>query len=206
MYLEQLIGTKTKINALSVLINNPEKKFIETQLAIEADAALSVINKQMNDLVQVGLVVMEKIGKSKVYSINKKHFLKENLERLFKNINETYIEAAKKITNYSVKVNKSIECIMLFGSAAQKNVKNDFLNNPSDLDIIIITKKIDKKFENELIGFINEEITQKYGFISHPIILTEKEYLKALANRLPQVLKSHAQALVLYGRKPRQFS
>jgi Fic family protein len=54
MYLDKLLGSKTKINLLSVLLSNPERSFIESELAKEAGAAVSEVNRQINDLVSIG--------------------------------------------------------------------------------------------------------------------------------------------------------
>jgi len=74
VYLEKILGTGTKINVLSLLVNNPQKSYVEKDLAAEAGAAVSEINRQMPALVESGLVHLERVGKTKVYSINRQHF------------------------------------------------------------------------------------------------------------------------------------
>ncbi|MGQ9461357.1 MAG: hypothetical protein ACUVRA_09055 [Candidatus Bathyarchaeaceae archaeon] len=66
---------------LSVLVAHPERSIAEDELAKEAGVSVSEVYRQIKDLVDVGLVAMERVGKSKVYLANQKHFLYEPLKR-----------------------------------------------------------------------------------------------------------------------------
>lgn len=74
-YLNRIMGTKTKINILSALVQAPGKSFIESELAEEIGSSISEVSRQVTDLINCGLIRMEKIGKAKVYTINRQHFL-----------------------------------------------------------------------------------------------------------------------------------
>jgi len=46
MYLDKILGSKTKINLLSVLVAHPERSIVEYELAKEAEVSVSEVNWQ----------------------------------------------------------------------------------------------------------------------------------------------------------------
>jgi DNA-binding transcriptional ArsR family regulator len=86
MYMDKILGTKTKINILSVLVAQPERSIIENELAKEAGMSVSEVNRQIKDLVNAGLVTMERTGKAKVYRVNRQHFLYQPLRSIFRSL------------------------------------------------------------------------------------------------------------------------
>lgn len=49
MYLDKLLGSKTKVNLLSVLVSHPERSIIESELAKEAGVAVSYSGQSCPD-------------------------------------------------------------------------------------------------------------------------------------------------------------
>ena len=45
MYLDRILGSTTKINALSVLVSNPKRSFMEIELAKESGSPVSEVNR-----------------------------------------------------------------------------------------------------------------------------------------------------------------
>jgi len=97
MYLGRILGSTTKINALAVLVPNPERSCLENELARISGASASEVNRQMKDLVNAGLVLMQRVGKAKLYQMNGKHFLFKPLRELFKNLEGVYREGASEV-------------------------------------------------------------------------------------------------------------
>jgi len=60
MYLDRILGSKTKVNALATLVSNPDKKFLESELSMESGTSVSEINRQLGDLLKVGIILMER--------------------------------------------------------------------------------------------------------------------------------------------------
>ena len=60
-YLKRVLGNGTKVKALAVPVSNSTKPFLEVDLAKEAGASVSDVNRQMVDLVNSGLVTLERI-------------------------------------------------------------------------------------------------------------------------------------------------
>ncbi|MEM3555485.1 MAG: hypothetical protein QXF56_02100 [Candidatus Micrarchaeia archaeon] len=207
MYLEKILGTSTKVSVLNLLVNSPDKRYIEKELARNAGAAISEINRQMPELVGSGLVHLERVGKTKVYSINRKHFLFRSLERLFKDLGKVYLEAAKRITAFAASHSKSLEAVILIGSVAKGKARSDIAHSPSDIDMVFILRNDEEKERlfNSLIDYINNEISLAYGFICYPLVMTRKEYVNALERKDGFITTVQTEGVELYGRKPRRF-
>ena len=205
MYLDRILGSRTKINALSVLLASPERSIVESELAKEADASVSEINRQMKDLVNSGLVIMERVGKAKVYRANSQHFLFKPLKGVFRNLEEVYREIASKVVKF-IKEKHKIETVILFGSLLKGRIRSDIVKEPSDIDIIIVTESEDqvKEVEKNLLNFINSDIVPRYGIVVYPIVLSVEEYKSGLSKDA-FIIDIHARGEVLYGEKPRRF-
>lgn len=205
MYLDKILGSKTKINALSVLVVHPERSFIENELAKEAGASVSEVNRQVKDLVNVGLVIMERVGKAKIYRVNQQHFLYESLKSVFRGLEEVYREIAKKVTEFVVGKHK-VEAVMLFGSLVMRKVRSDFVKEPSDVDIVVVVKDKSQTeaVEKDMLDFVGSEGFPVYGVNVYPIVLSVEEYLSGLVEDV-FIIGVHSRGEVLYGEKPRRF-
>jgi len=205
MYMDKILGTKTKINTLSVLVAQPERSIIENELAKEAGVSVSEVNRQVKDLVNAGLVIMERTGKAKVYRVNRQHFLYEPLRSIFRSLEDIYREIANKVTKFVVKKHK-VEAVVLFGSVATGKIRSDFVKEPSDIDIMVIVKDKSqiKAVKKDMLGFVSSEIFPAYGINAYPIVLSVQEYLSGLAKDM-FIIDVHSRGEVLYGEKPRRF-
>ncbi len=206
--MEKIIGTGTKVAALNVLLNSPERRFLESELAREARAAVSEINRQMPSVVQTGLVQVERVGKGKLYQINAKHFLVPPLKKLFAGLNATYRKAAEKICKVAVSKSIGLEAVILLGSAANGKVRSDITESPSDIDLVFIVKNASGKdaLFSSLVSYINSEIASEYGIACYPIVMTNGEYLDALAKKERFILNVQNEGVELYGKRPKRFS
>jgi predicted nucleotidyltransferase len=205
MYLDKILGSKTKINLLSVLVASPERSIVENELAKEAGMSVSEVNRQIKDLVNVGLVAMERVGKSKVYQANQKHFLYEPLKNVFRNLEEVYREIANKVATFVTEKHK-VKTVMLFGSLTLRRVRSDFVKEPSDVDIMIIVEDESqiKAIRNAVLDFVGSNIFPAYGVNVYPIVLSVAEYLSGLSRDV-FIMDVHSRGEVLYGEKPRRF-
>jgi len=206
LYLDKILGSKTKVNALSVLVTHPERRIVENELAKEAGASVSEINRQMKDIVDAGLVTMERIGKSKVYQANQQNFLFQPLKNVFKGLEETYREIANKVAKFVAEKHK-VETVLLFGSLVSKKIRSDFVKEPSDIDVMIIVKNEGQteSVKNDVLNFVGSKIFSIYGINVYPIVLSIEEYLHGLAENT-FIMDVHSRGEVLYGEKPRRYS
>ncbi len=83
MYLEDVIGSKTKVRILYTLFSNENRAFFEKELAITCGSSISEVNRQIVSLVEFGLIHHYREGRLKFYRINPAHFLYKPLKDLF---------------------------------------------------------------------------------------------------------------------------
>jgi predicted nucleotidyltransferase len=208
MYLDKLLGSKTKINLLAVLVSKPERSFIESELAKEAGAAVSEVNRQINDFVSIGLVILERVGKSKLYKANQKHFLYTPLKELFRSLEYVYKEIAYEVTNFIALIPAipEVKTIILFGSLTSSKVRESFVKEPSDIDLIIVVQneKQVNPIKNKVLDFANSKVFPVYGVNVYPIVLSVDEYISGLSAD-PFIMNVHSNGEVLFGEKPRRF-
>lgn len=202
MYLDKILGSKTKINILATLVSNPERSYVEKELAKESGANHSEVNRQIPDLVSSGLVIMQRMAKVKVYQINTEHFLYKPLKQLFKDLISIYREAAGEIIRFITEKHK-IDAVLLLGSLERKTIREDIVKEPSDIDLLVITGQ-KKAVEKNLTKYINTKISRKYGITVYPIVMTKKEYIEGLKDK-PLIIKAHTSGEVRYGQKPKRF-
>ena len=205
LYLDRILGSSTKVNALAVLMANPGRTYLEVELAKDAGSSVSEINRQMKDLVTAGIVNVQRIGKGKLYQINTKHFLFKPLRRLFRGLEGIYREIASKI-NAHVTGKHKVKAIILFGSLAKGKVRSDLVEEPSDLDVIVVARDRQQAeiVKQDMVSFINSEISMQYGITIYPIVVSVQEY-KTMLEKDPFIIDVHAKGEVLYGEKPRRF-
>jgi predicted nucleotidyltransferase len=208
VYLGKILGSETKIKILFVLVANPQVSYMEKELAKEGKSSISEVNRQIEDLVNSGLVTMQRLGKTKLYSINQKHFLFFPLRKLLVDLNKTYKRIAQEIKIFSVKEIGRIRTIILIGSLAQGKIREDIVKEPSDIDLIFIVEsdKDIKGVKKSILAYINKKISLRYGVSLYPFVISKGEYLKRLSKRDAFILESYTRGEVLYGEKPRRFS
>ena len=203
MYLDKILGSKTKVNMLAALVQG-EREFLEKELAEEIGSSVSEVNRQIVDLIDCGVVEIRKVGRAKIYSINKKHFLFKPLKNLFRDLVRVYREIAKEIVRYVTKRHK-VFSIILFGSLVKGKIRSDLVKEPSDIDLLIISKKgYIERIRKELASFINENILPRYGVLTYPIVISPGEYKRGL-EKDQFIINVHTYGEVLYGEKPRKF-
>ncbi|MBI2184239.1 MAG: nucleotidyltransferase domain-containing protein [Thaumarchaeota archaeon] len=189
---------------MSVLISTPRRSYLENELARESGSSVSEINRQMGDLVSSGLVTMQKVGKAKVYRINERHFLHRPMKRLFRDLQDVYREIALNLVSQLKK--HEPKAVILFGSLSKGKIRSDLVEEPSDIDILVVADQKDvAKIRDEMLRYINLEVSLRYGIAVYPIVLSVEDYLKGLKED-QLIIGIHAKGEVLYGEKPTRFS
>ena len=83
MYLEDILGSKTKVRILNTLFMGEQDSYFEKELARACGSSISEVNRQIHFLVEFGLIFFQKQGRLKVYRLNPAHFLYKPLKDLF---------------------------------------------------------------------------------------------------------------------------
>ena len=206
MYLERVLGSKTKVNILSVLLNSHGQGINEGQIAKRAGASASEVNRQIDDLVTIGLINLTRVGRSKLYTINTEHFLYKPLRELFRSLSSIYLEIANKVKDYVVSIGP-VEAVILVGSLTTASIRQDYVSDPSDIDIAVIVDDASDRdyWKKKLVEYTTHEIYPVYGINVYTIVLSKSEYISGLSSD-KFIMNLHTHGETLYGRKPRKTS
>ncbi len=144
-----------------------------------AGASVSEVNRQIDDLVAVGLVSRVRVGRSKVYRVNPRHFLFEPLRLLFRSLGEVYREIGAGVAGFTGGLD-GVQAVILVGSAVSGSVREDYVGEPSDVDLVIVVDSGDRveAVEDEVLRYLGAEVFPVYGVNVHPIVLTADEYME----------------------------
>lgn len=168
-FLDNILGQKTKVKALRYLIIKQDGISIrELSRAIDTtEPNLSIILKELE---QNGVLISKKIGTSLVFSLNRGHYLVDNiLLPLFQEESKSIQALEKYLTK---KISFQYISLILFGSIARGDGYAK-----SDIDILfVVADDIDTdKIEDE-IHSINPKIINKFGNSLSPLVLRKKEF------------------------------
>ncbi len=167
LYWENVLGSKVKVKILRALCRYPTKRFTVRELARIIETAHTPVLKSLTELQEMNLIRMEKHGTANMITMNSKSHLYNNLTAIYNLEKDTTKQLKEKIKKLIPKV----AMIALFGSIAQKMEKAG-----SDIDLMIVVD--DKEKMKDAIDNARREITDEFGNLLSPIILTLSEFKK----------------------------
>lgn len=143
--------TKNQISILEMFFRHPEKSYYLRELGRMLGKEPGVFQREINKLVEQGILASERIAVSRFFRLNKKHALYLEYKSIF--FKTFGAEAQLKSALERI---KSIEVAFIFGSFA-KNKEDQF----SDIDLMIIghpdedrliaeVSKIEKALDREI--------------------------------------------------------
>jgi len=163
-------------------------------------SALEEITKIPHSTVFRTLEGLKEFGILKDFKINKKDFLYEMsenplIEDLRKILDINKITSRKIAEKFVDKIKSSKICsIILYGSSVSGNIKPD-----SDIDVLIILNKNDKKFEQ---GLFNKSASYS-SVVNKTVSLVIMDKLEIKKEKNSQFIKSVKENMkVIYGKKP----
>ena len=160
-----------------------------------------ICSRSLQELSQHGLVKMRKVGRSILYSLNKEHFLvDEILLPLFRKEKRLFLSLTRAILD-PLSGPKPIS-IILFGSQTdEKRARPD-----SDFDILcVIPDETNlKKFKSE-ISRSEAQIERKFGNRVSLLIWKKNEFLKRRRRKDPLLLDIEKQNRLLFGKHVREI-
>lgn len=139
-----IIGTKTSIKILSILLRNSYKEFKEIELIRKTNVGKGAGASAINKLFSFNIIKIKKVGKTKTILLNTLNPVTFSLRQLFDynkllSLPESKISA---ILFFKQKTYEDTKAIVLFGSLAAGTY-----NEKSDIDLLVITdneKQINK--------------------------------------------------------------
>ena len=172
-FLGDILGSRVKIKIIRLFLRFPEKEFIEGEIEELLGNPHQSITYALKDMINYQLVTVRKIGRNRVYSLNRDNYIvKDILSPMFKNeagaIQELINDMKTSLT--SLKIERAV----IYGSIAMAQEEFD-----SDIDLLVVVsdERAVKAVENALADLRNRLLI-KFGNALSPIIMTTDEYEK----------------------------
>jgi len=125
--LEKLFTSKTRIKLLELLLFNPQKEFHIRQISRMIGISAPYIAKELKNLKEINLIIEFRKGNLKLFKINKKAPIFEEIKRIFLKTESFGEILIKNLKNLDVKY------ALIYGSFASGKE-----SEKSDIDLLII--------------------------------------------------------------------
>lgn len=161
---EQLFGSKTRVRLLGLFLENPEQSFFVRELTRKIDAQLNSVRRELQNLVEVGLVVEHRAetsrGKAlaerkKFYAVNTNFLLFHDLRNLFRKIQILL----KQSFVQEIKTRGDVDLLIFTGR---------FVDNPNVQTDILIVGGIDQKFLQKVVSDFEAELGYEINYTLMP--------------------------------------
>lgn len=140
-----LLGNKALIKLMDFFISNSSKEFSQTQVRKTISLSKTTSIKWLDELVNLDLVKLKKIGNSNLYSLNRKSCIVRQIKVL------KSLMQVERLKNINAEV-------YLYGSAARGEDIED-----SDIDLLLIGK-LDRRQVIQEIESVAKKINRKISF------------------------------------------
>ncbi len=195
--LDKILKNEIKIRILRFLCKT-SAEWSGRQLAQEIKVSPASCHKALRELRGESVLLLKNVGRSYLYYLNEKNIVVTDLLKpLFDEENKISGRLYKDLkTNIAIKFKSEVISMAIFGSIKKKKERAT-----SDIDIIIVAKnlnskpKIEKYFEE-----INKEVSEKYGNIVSPYILTIKEFRVKYKKNLAVIKSLFSSHNLIYGK------
>jgi len=161
---KEIMGSKTRQIIFKAFFNNPDEEFYTRQLASTYKISVGTLHRELKKLVSVGMLNFRNVGNIKLFSLNKKSPIYEELKNIYYKT-----EGVIKYVRDAVVRISGIRIAFVYGSFAKGDERKD-----SDIDLFLIGDDID---DDDIIGAISElekELFKEVNYTSY----TETEYKK----------------------------
>jgi predicted nucleotidyltransferase len=171
--LEKIITSKTRVKLLNLFLLNPETELYGREIAKITGENTNAIRRELQNMEDIGLLLSEKKGNLKYYSVNKLMPIYMELTNIILKtggVGRTLSENLKKLG--------SIETAFIYGSFASGNA-----GAKSDIDIFMIGQ-VD---EDELIRYLErleKEVCREINYV----LFTPSEFNQRIRNNDPFII------------------
>ncbi len=163
--LDIITGSKIRKKILALFIYNRDKDYYLSEIAQKATASAGNAQRELNRLIKLDIIVMQKRGSRNLYQLNKKNRILPELESIFRKtagIEQVLCVALQKV--------KGIELAFLFGSYVKGGFKSD-----SDVDLYVIGG-----IEEDDLFKIIEDVEKNFDLVINYHLANKKEFIEKL--------------------------
>ncbi|MBT6253626.1 winged helix-turn-helix transcriptional regulator [Candidatus Uhrbacteria bacterium] len=146
--IEQLFGSKTRSRLLQLFLKQPDEKYFVRELTRKIDAQLNSVRRELNNLVELGVVEVtgsdskeEKTDRKKYYQVNKHFTLFDELRSLFTKASILIQQDLVK----SVIEGQPVQALILSGSFVG--------TTESETDMLIVGSPEPKSLQERIVAF-----------------------------------------------------
>jgi predicted nucleotidyltransferase len=190
--LEKIIGKKSKIKILRLLLNNKDQEYCLDDIAKYTGMSCGTIYPSLKELLEARVITQRKVGRSLLYTINKTHILFPQIKELIHLEKKSLRRVAEQFVVSLDK--KGIVAIILFGSVARAE-----FNEKSDIDILIVYRHKNVKEEIDLLV---DKFLEIYDVHVVPLFLTKPEVLERIKRFDNFLITLINEGQLLYGEAP----
>ncbi len=151
--LESIITSKTRLNLLVKFFLNIANKGYLNSLANEFGESTNSVRKELNNLTSAGYLTKKEINNKVIYTANSEHPFFNILQSIVKK----HLGIEDIVNKILYKIG-DIDKIILLGDYA-KGIDS------GTIDVLIVGKKINKKFLDEIHPKIEKKIKRKINFL-----------------------------------------
>ncbi|GFO95931.1 hypothetical protein ig2599ANME_0113 [groundwater metagenome] len=168
--LEKLFTSKTRVKLLTLFLLNPETELYVREIARKTGENTNAIRRELQNLEDIGLLLSEKKGNLKYYTINKKMPIYIELTNIILKTGGVGRTLSENLTRLG-----RIETAFIYGSFASGSA-----GGKSDIDLFIIGQV----HEDELIRCI-EKLEKELCREINYVIFTPAEFSQRIRNNDP---------------------
>ena len=159
-----IMGSKTRRIIFKAFFENLDEELYTRQLASTYKISVGTLHRELKKLVSLGMLNFRNVGNIKLFSLNKKSPIYEELKSIYYKT-----EGVIKYVRNAVISTNGIRTAFVYGSFAKGDERKD-----SDIDLFLIGDNIDDDNLISVISGLEKELVREVNYTAY----TETEYIK----------------------------
>lgn len=166
-FMEDVLGSRTKIGMLRALCRHSSKEFTQREFSIKFGIPQQNVSFALKDLANYNVVNIKMAGNSMLFSANVQSYIFKSIKKMFDDEEKSLDRLIQIISR---NIHGTRECY-LFGSVARGEEKPG-----SDVDLFIVCHSVRKMTER--MSRLNSKIIRVFGNQIMPLIIPSDEFEK----------------------------
>ncbi|MFC1662852.1 hypothetical protein ACFL04_01635 [Patescibacteria group bacterium] len=180
--LEQLFSSRTRVKLLRLFLNNPEQSYYTRELTRSIGGHIHSVRRELNNLIQVGLLISEGAGTKKYYKIDSKFPILKELKDLFFKAQLFHERSAlQKLSKL-----KGLQALILTGF---------FTSQTHTLTDLLIVGTVNKGRVKRMISAVQKDVDHEISYTT--MSKAEFQYRHNLTDRFLIAILDHPNIILL---------